>query len=138
MLTQSKRFPLSWDYLSTRLATWRELLPPTRSPDAIRQGEEEDWVWKPALGHEGADIGVAGANDPADWRRIVARARRARGSWVAQRRFTVLPLTTPEGPYYPCVGVYVIDGRAAGAYGRLARKPLIDHDAREIAVLVRH
>ena len=37
---------------------------------------------------------------------------------------------------YPCLGVYTIDGRAAGIYGRIAPKPFIDYAAVDVAVLV--
>jgi hypothetical protein len=48
-----------------------------------------------------------------------------------------MPLATPDGPLYPSLGVYVIDGKAAGAYGRIGARRLIDDRSREIAVLVR-
>jgi glutathionylspermidine synthase len=135
VLTQSKRFPLVWDRLRTDLPTWRALLPATCSPTVLN-GDADDWVLKPALGHEGLEIGIAGGTEPRELERI----RRAAGVkpeiWAAQRRFDVVPLPTPEGPMYPSLGVYVIDGRAAGAYGRVARRPLIDDSSREIAVLI--
>jgi hypothetical protein len=37
---------------------------------------------------------------------------------------------------YPCVGVFVVDGRAAGIYGRVARRPLIDARAHDVPVLL--
>jgi hypothetical protein len=95
-----------------------------------------DWVLKPALGHEGLDVGIEGVTGPAEWRRIRRAAGWFPGAWAAQRRFEVPPLPTPDGPLYPCLGVYVIDGRAAGAYGRMGVRPLIDHRSREVAVLV--
>jgi glutathionylspermidine synthase len=136
VLTQSKRFPLAWDQLRTPLATWRALLPPTCSPTDVPRQVETEWVWKPALGHEGNSVAVAGAVEPDEWKRITLAARRQPAQWVAQRRFDIVPLPTPEGTYYPCVGVYIIDGHVAGAYGRLSQQPLIDQFAREIAVLV--
>jgi hypothetical protein len=36
---------------------------------------------------------------------------------------------------YPCLGVYTIDGRAAGIYGRLSARPLVDYAAVDVAVL---
>jgi hypothetical protein len=45
-------------------------------------------------------------------------------------------LETPDGPMHACVGVYTIDGKAAGAYGRLSSKPVIDYTAVDVAVLV--
>src|SRR5262249_5529263 len=70
VLTQSKRFPLVWDRLATPLPTWRSLLPETRSPRDVDGSREEDWVLKPALAHEGHDIGIRGVTEPDDWQRI--------------------------------------------------------------------
>lgn len=137
VLTQSKRFPLAWDRLSTPLPAWRALLPETHAPDEIAGRLEDDWVVKPALGHEGHNIGIFGVNDPTDWTRIRKAAMRDRQAWAAQRRFQTLPVETPDGPLYPCLGIYVIDGRVAGAYGRVARRPLIDDHSREVAIFVR-
>jgi hypothetical protein len=38
---------------------------------------------------------------------------------------------------YPYIGVFTVDGNFAGLFGRLARSPLIDLKAREVAVLVK-
>jgi hypothetical protein len=54
---------------------------------------------------------------------------------VAQRRFDAVPLEIDGARSYPCVGVFTIDGRAAGAYGRLAQRPLIDWHAQDVAVM---
>jgi hypothetical protein len=40
------------------------------------------------------------------------------------------------GARHCCLGVYTIDGRAAGIYGRMAPRPLIDDRAEDVAVLV--
>jgi hypothetical protein len=56
---------------------------------------------------------------------------------VAQRRFAVVPVAGPDGPVHPCIGVYTVDGRAAGIYGRITTRPIIDYAATDIAVLVR-
>jgi glutathionylspermidine synthase len=137
LLTQSKRFALTWDRLATPLPTWRALLPETRSPRDVAGRAEGDWVLKPALGHEGLNVGIQGVTEPADWRHIRRAAFWSPGAWAAQRRFEVLALPTPDGPLFPCLGVYVIDGRAAGAYGRVGVRPLIDDRSREVVVLVR-
>jgi glutathionylspermidine synthase len=136
VLTQSKRLPLVWDRLVAPLPTWRSLLPQTRAPHGVRPAESGAWVLKPALGHEGYNIGISGVTGEDVWQRIQRSVRRDPRAWVAQRRFTPLALPTPEGPLYPCLGVYVIDGHAAGAYGRVAPRPLIDDRSREIVVLL--
>jgi glutathionylspermidine synthase len=137
VLTQSKRFPLVWKHLRSPLPTWRALLPPTCSPDAAADLDGGAWVLKPALGHEGRDIGIRAVSEPDAWRRIIRAARKHPEEWAAQRRFEPLPLPGPEGIMYPCLGVYVIDGQVAGAYGRMSLRPLIDDRSLEGAVLVR-
>ena len=138
LLTQSKRLPLVWDRLRTPMPTWRALLPETRHPRDVAWRElEEEWVLKPALGRVGDGVGIRGVTPPKAWRNIVRAARFVPRSWIAQRRFEATPLETDTGLAHPCIGVYTVDGRAAGAYGRIATTPLIDWRARDVPVLVR-
>ena len=55
---------------------------------------------------------------------------------MAQRRFESMPIPTPLGPRHVCVGVYTVNGKAAGAYVRLSEKPLIDFCATDVALLI--
>ena len=135
VLTQSKRFPLVWDRLLAPLLTWQALLPPTRAPQAAELNSEA-WVLKPALGHEGHNIAIRGVNEQDDWTRICMRVASTPENWVQQQRFVVERLDTPEGAMFPCLGIYVIDGKVAGAYGRMAHRPLIDYRSRDVVVLV--
>lgn len=136
LLVQSKRFPLVWAELCTELPTWRALLPETRSPrDADWRGDD-GWILKPALGRVGEDIGLRGVVGTREWQGIARAARWWPAHWVAQRRFEAVALEHEGEALYPCLGVYVIDGRAAGIYGRVARRPLIDSRARDVPVLV--
>ncbi len=134
VLTQSKRFPLVFSRLRAPLPTWRRLLPETRSPRDVGEGE---WVLKPALAHEGYRVGIAGVTEPAAHAKIRRSARLFPSRWAAQRRFPAAALPTPDGPRFPCIGVYVVDGRAAGLYGRLAERPLVDDRALDVVVLLR-
>ena len=136
MLTQTKRFPLIWDELRTALPTWRALLPQTLDPRDARCQDRDGWVVKPALGRVGEDIGMAGVTGRKDADRIGRSVRKHPGHWVAQRRFDATPVTIDGQPRYPGVGVYTVNGRVVGAYGRLAERPLIDARARDAAVLV--
>lgn len=138
LLTQSKRFPLVWDELRTALPTWRALLPETRDPRECDWRAIDEWVLKPALGRVGEDVGLRGVVADREWRALARNARWRPGRWVAQRRFDAVPLEIGERRGYPCVGVFTIDGRAAGAYGRLAGRPLIDWRAQDMAVLSTH
>jgi hypothetical protein len=127
VLTQSKRFPLAWPHLDAPVETWSKLLPETRTPFFARGA---GWVTKPALGHEGYLVDVEGSR----LHRWIARAQPWR--WVAQRNFGPVTIETPHGPRFPCIGVFVVDGRPAGLYGRLAATPRIDADAQDVVVLV--
>jgi glutathionylspermidine synthase len=135
VLTQSKRFPLTWDRLTTPLPTWRALLPESRSPRG-HDWRDPEWVIKPALGYEGFNVGVPGATPADTWAELRRKATRDPANWLVQRRFESVPLATPEGPQYPSLGVYVIDGNFAGFYARVAPRPLIDDRAREMVVLI--
>jgi glutathionylspermidine synthase len=135
LISQSKRFPLAGRSLGLSLPTWDALLPETRDPRDCDDAPTQ-WVLKPALGRVGEDIGIAGVTDTAALIRIRRNARRHPHLWAAQRRFEALPWLTADGPRFPCIGVYVIGGRAAGAYGRVCARPLIDSHAQDVAVLV--
>jgi glutathionylspermidine synthase len=136
LLSQSKRLPLVWNKLQTPLPTWRRLLPECAEPRAVPWETETNWIVKPALGRVGNGIGMSECLSPKEWGEIRKQVRTRPGQWVAQKRFHTLPLTTPQGEVYPCLGIYTIDGKAAGAYGRLAARPLIDHQARDVAILI--
>ena len=136
ILTQSKRFPLVWNALRTALPAWRTLLPETRDPRDAPWERSDEWVLKPALGRVGEDVGIVGVTERKEWDRIARSVRRHPSHWVAQRRFDATPLRVRGRDVHPSVGVYTIDGRVAGAYGRIAERPLIDGRARDAAVLV--
>jgi glutathionylspermidine synthase len=135
LLTQSKRLPLVWDDLATPLPTWRAVLPETRDPRAAPWRREDGWVLKPALGRVGEDVAISGVASPKDWRRVSRAARWYPGHWIAQRRFEATRFQVNGTALYPCVGVYTVDRRAVGAYGRLASRPLIDWRAQDAAIL---
>ena len=135
ILIQSKRFPLVCKELKTALPTWQSLLPETRGPSEV-DAEPHDWVFKPVFGRVGEDIVVADVTESATCERIVRDVKRHPGNWAAQKRFVSLPLETPCGMRYACLGIFTVDGHAAGVYGRIAAKPLIDHEAQDVAVLI--
>ena len=136
LLTQSKRFPLVWDSLRTPLPAWRALLPETRDPRDAGAGREGAWVLKPALGRVGEDIALFGVTPVKDARRIARAAARHPGQWVAQRRFTPLAMQVGTERLFPCFGVYTVGDDVCGVYGRVGRRPLIDGQAMDVAVMI--
>ncbi|HYG24575.1 MAG TPA: glutathionylspermidine synthase family protein [Verrucomicrobiae bacterium] len=137
ILTQSKRFPLVWGRLEADLPNWRALLPRTFTPRAARtQLAPERIVWKCALGRVGDFIGMHGITSLKESRAIASNVRWHPGHWIAQERFDAVPMRCSAGDLFPCIGVYTVNGKASGAYGRLARTPLINHLAQDGAVLI--
>jgi glutathionylspermidine synthase len=136
LLPQSKRFPLVWDRLETPLPTWRRLLPETRDPRDVPWKDDGGWVLKPSLGRVGDGIGLTGVTPEKEWKQIRRELRFGGRWWAAQRRFEAVPMEVDGESYYPCIGVYTIDGCAAGGYGRVARRPIVNHLAQDVAVLV--
>jgi glutathionylspermidine synthase len=137
LLTQTKRFPLVWDALRAQLSYWRALLPETKSV-LEAEGAIGDWVLKPALGRVGEGVAIERVTPQDKFRKLHREARSNESAWVAQRRFDTIPIATPDGMRYPCIGVFTIDGLAAGAYGRVAAGPIVDQDAQDVAVLMRN
>ncbi len=135
LVSQSKRFGMVLPRLKSAKRAWSQLLPETREVRGLEFGSP-DWVWKPALGRVGESVGLHGATDRKEWRQIRQSAFLFPHRWVAQRAFRILPITTPVGPRYSCLGVYTIDGRAAGIYGRVSACPIINQTAQDAAVLL--
>jgi len=135
ILTQTKRFPLIWDKLAAPLETWRTRLPETRDPRDAPWHGSDDWIIKPALGRVGEGVAIPGIVGGSEIRAFARQARWWPASWVAQRRFQPMPVSVGGTPMFPCLGVYTLDGRVIGAYGRAAPIPLIDGRAADAAVL---
>jgi glutathionylspermidine synthase len=135
LLVQSKRFPMVWSELSTNLPTWKAMLPETKCPSLV-SNDLRNWVVKAAFGRVGEHIGISGVTPERDLCSIHRAARRHPLQWVAQRRFWVVPVSDGTQDYYPSIGVFTIDGSTAGAYARIGRKPLIDDEAQDVAVLI--
>ena len=92
----------------------------------------------PILDRVGDGVGLPGTTSSKEWTRLAKEVRRRPHAWVAQRRFVTVALEAEGERSYPCIGVYTIDGSAIGAYGRVARRPLIDWRAQDAAVLAVH
>jgi glutathionylspermidine synthase len=136
VIAESKRFPLLWDRLSTPLPHWRRFLPDTRDPRDAPWRTDGAWLVKSALSNTGDEVCIRELMKEKEWGRTLRDVRLRPSRWLAQRRFRSVAVETPRGPMHACVGVYAIDGRAAGAYARLSPRPLIDFAAVDAALLV--
>ena len=144
LLIQGKRLPLVARELGLATPVWSDLLPEVKAigarrfaPALVPAGE----VLKPTWGRIGEGIAIAGVTPERIARRSRLAARVFPGSWLLQRRFESMPVAggrddSDPAPVHACLGVYVIDGRAAGIYARVAPRALIDGRARDAAVLL--
>ena len=136
VLSESKRFPLVWDSLETKLPTWRALLPETRDPRDVAWVGDDHWLLKTAMCNTGDTVSSRPWMPQSLWRQIRFKVMLHPGNWIAQRRFESLPVATPNGLRHVCVGVYTVNGRAAGAYTRLSPEPLINFAAIDVPLLL--
>ena len=137
LVTQSKRFGIHLASLESKAPTWSALLPETRDPRSVA-GHADGWVLKPALGRVGDAVNIRGVTPEKQWSAARRNILFFPKHWVAQRRFQILPTETPDGPKFFCLGVYTVNGRAAGIYARCSSHPVIDHTAQDVAVLMPH
>jgi hypothetical protein len=135
MISESKRLPLVWDRLDCPMETWRALLPETRSIAEVPWRRDESWLLKTAYSNGGETVSIRELLTAEQWGRVMSRARIWPDCWVAQKRFVAVPLETPTGLHFPCIGVFTIDGAASGIYARLAVRPWIDFSSIDVAVL---
>ena len=136
VISESKRFPLTWDHLSTSLPTWCQLLPDVREPREMSWFNDHDWLLKTAYCNNGEVVCIRDLMKPRHWWHTKLTSRLSPDNWIAQRRFESVAVRTPHGPRHVCVGVYTVNGQAAGAYARLSEKPVIDFTATDVALLI--
>jgi glutathionylspermidine synthase len=135
-LSESKRLALLWNDLRTPMDRWRALLPETRDPREVNWENDDGWLCKSAFCNNGETVSIRSQLDAKKRSALKRAIRRHPGQWLAQRRFETRPLETPLGPMYPCIGVYTVNGKAAGVYARITGKPLVDYTAMDAALLV--
>lgn len=136
LLVQSKRLPIVAKALGIAMPTWDAILPCVTSLGWRRFAPgllSEARVLKPAWGRVGEGVCLEGITQRSAARRSSWLARCSPRRWVLQERFVSRPVAPGV---HVCFGVYVVDGRAAGVYGRVAPRPLIDGRAQDVAVLI--
>ena len=134
-ISESKRFPLLFDE-ARDCRTWRESMPECRDPRDVAEGGWDDWVLKASYSNTGDSVYIRGTMEPGAWRRTVRAALRSPDSWVAQRRFVTCPVESRRGPLHPCIGVFTVNGRAAGAYCRLSGGQVTSASAKEAPLFI--
>jgi len=136
LLAQSKRFPILATRLGLSMPSFRAILPCTSeigwrriAPRLVPDGK----VLKPALGRVGEGVCIEGVTPRRSMRHSIRLARCFPREWLLQERFES---SAVAGFVHACFGVYVIDGKAAGIYARVAPQALIDGRAQDAAVVL--
>jgi glutathionylspermidine synthase len=111
-----------------------EAFEPAKLP--MLRDERERWVIKRAFGRMGDSVVIGDLCTEQQWSAALAEAACTPGEFCVQERFAVRPLAFAEGPLYPAVGAFLVNGRFAGYYSRAAPRPLITHEAYHVATLV--
>ena len=136
VLTESKRLPLIWDAFATEMKTCRALFPSSRNPRELTWQASDEWVVKAAFCCTGESVAMRDRSSREQWGKVCREVSRRPERWVLQRRFYTVPVDSALGPVFPCVGVYVLDGKAAGVYARVATSQVVDHRAMDAALLI--
>lgn len=139
VVPQNKRsFALMWEQIHrfprAAQAAIERYVPVTRRLETMHveqlAAQRGQWVVKSDYGAEGEEVIVGRDVDDATWRRALARARP--GRWVAQQYFAAE--TDARGAAINH-GVFLVAGRAAGLYARVA-VGATDANSQSVAALV--
>jgi glutathionylspermidine synthase len=122
--------------LSAPASVWRTLSPECIEPQSIGGADRETWVLKAAFSNTGDAVMIGNTMTARQWDAAIGAARRHPCRWVAQRRFETASLDSVDGVLYPCIGIFTINGNAAGACVRLSRGQLTDGLALEAPLLI--
>mgnify|MGYP002620523995 FL=1 len=108
-------------------------------PDRLDEfrAERDRWVLKRAFGRMGDAVVLGSLVSATEWDRVLAKATRDPHEYCIQERFHVQSVRFGSGPLYPALGAYLVNGRFAGYYSRVASRPFISHEAPHVATLVR-
>lgn len=144
LIRQSKKVFALWRERDLPDADGRKLLdrhtPASESfrPDRIPalKAEQDRWVLKHAFGRMGDSVIMGALVTPGQWGGSLEEAMRQPQEYVIQERFQVRPLEFDTGAFYPTVGAYIVNGRFAGYYSRVAPKPFVNHEAFHVATVV--
>lgn len=136
ILTQTKRFPLVWDKLGIEIPYWKKFLPNTIDPRRVEM-ETGEFIYKPTLGRVGEYITIKSVVADDELKKIKKAVKKEPKNWVAQEMFHSRKIETTDGnSFHLCIGVFTVDGKRAGFYGRISPYPRIDAYAKDIPILI--
>ncbi|HMO98986.1 MAG TPA: glutathionylspermidine synthase family protein [Kiritimatiellia bacterium] len=141
LIRQSKRLYALWHHPDLLDADDRAFLaehtPSTLPLERVVTIEDRSrWVLKNAFGRMGDTVFMGNLAHDKNWEEALTHARKQPREWLLQERFDVSPLRDGGQPFYPSLGVYLVNHAFAGYYSRAAHQPFINHEAYHVATLV--
>jgi len=136
VISESKRLPLIFPLLASSSAVCREIFASCADPRDVTRPTQEKWVLKAAYANTGDHVYLGSELRPSHWRKLLRVAQRYPEQWVLQERFETISLSSTFGSVKPCLGIFVIGGRAAGAYVRLSHTQITDAFALEAPLFI--
>jgi glutathionylspermidine synthase len=144
LISQSKAVFDLWDQPGIVSKDDRDFLhtvaPETRcfrpEDEAILLDQPSQWVIKENFGRMGENV-VMGSLVPSEhWQAAIQYAKAKPADHVIQRCFGVVPMQFSNGLLYPAIGAFVINGRFAGYYSRVAAEPFLTHQATYVPTVI--
>ena len=135
LFSQNKFFPVACAAASIEAPFWHRYLPAT-SPLRLSDLFGSQHVAKPSFGRVGEDVERIDELSFAKRVRLAARVLSEKGLWIRQRRFESVNLGSDAEPLHACIGVYCVDGKVAGCYGRLSPFRIVGMNAADAPVFV--
>jgi glutathionylspermidine synthase len=137
LFSQNKFFPVVCAAADIGAPTWASYLPAT-APLRVRDLLGSRHIAKPSFGRVGEDIAPIDTLPYPKRVGIAASLLLAKGLWIRQTPFESLNLGSATEPLHACVGVYCVDGKVAGCYGRLSPLRIVGMSAADAPVFVTH
>jgi len=141
LIRQSKRLYAIWrnpDLLNRDDLQFLEDHAPLTHPfdPAMEIADRSRWVLKHAFGRMGDTVIMGNLANDRDWNDGLTAAHQKPHEWLLQERFDVATIQDNGKPFFPSLGVYLVNHQFAGYYSRAAYHPFINHEAYHVATLV--
>jgi len=137
LFSQNKFFPVISAALGISTPTWQRYLPPTaklRLKDLLGSAG----LIKPSFGRVGEDVERISSLSGAKKLDVALDLVLGTGLWIRQEPFRSKNLGSDSDPINACVGVYCLDGRVVGGYGRITAEQFIGASAADSPVFIAH
>jgi glutathionylspermidine synthase len=135
LFSQNKFFPVACATADVAIPTWQRYLPQTAALGIADLVVSSD-VAKPSFGRVGEGIAAIPRIRMRDRVGIAMDVLLAKGTWVRQARFDSVNVGSQREPRHVCIGVYCVEGKAVGCYGRISPQEIVGMSAADAPVFV--